>query len=459
MNQSAGSETIAAIATPSGTGALGILRLTGPMARRTGESFLAPLRAGGFRPREAFAARASFQGEPVDIVMATYFPGPRTPTGEDLLEVTAHGSTFILGKLLEASLDAGARLARPGEFTMRAFLNGKLDLAQAEAVCDLIRARTGRGHRAALEQLEGGLSREVKEIAGDILSVLVGIEATLDHPEEDIPRLEGPAVALAIAEAGRPVLRLIESFRRGRLLTEGARVCIVGRPNAGKSSLLNALLGTDRAIVCASPGTTRDTIEEPCDLGGIPAVLVDTAGLREQPGDEAEALGLERSERALDRADLALLVIDGSRPIDGEDERILRGTMERARRAGVPLLTIRNKSDLPCLAESFACDAAVSARDHAGLATLVDKAARKLTDGCDENDGALVTSLRHQGSLGACASELSAAAASIEEHPEAWEELAACRLRHALKSLGEITGETLDEKVLAGVFSKFCVGK
>ncbi|MBI5882518.1 MAG: tRNA uridine-5-carboxymethylaminomethyl(34) synthesis GTPase MnmE [Elusimicrobia bacterium] len=455
------SDTIAAIATPPGVGALGILRLSGPSAREVASRFL-KVGGEGLSPKRAVVCRADFDGSPLDRVVVVYHPGPATSTGEELIEITAHGSAFILGRLLAAALASGARAALPGEFTQRAFLNGRLDLSQAEAVCDLIRARTGRSHRAALEQLEGGLSREVRGLSSSLTDLLVRVEASLDHPEEDIPIVE-PGAALCELEAGRSrVLTLARTFKNGRLLAEGARVAIVGRPNAGKSSLLNALLGMERAIVCASPGTTRDTLEEPCDLGGIPAVLIDTAGLTDHPADEAESLGLERTDRALERCDLALLVVDGSRPSGPEDEAASRRILERLASLGRPALTVRNKADLPSAAETPeapACDAAVSARTGLGLRDLVARIGPLLGDSPGEQDGVTVTSGRHHAALLACASELAAAGRSVTERPGAWEELAASGLRAALRELGSITGEDAPASVLSAIFARFCVGK
>ncbi|MBI5625166.1 MAG: tRNA uridine-5-carboxymethylaminomethyl(34) synthesis GTPase MnmE [Elusimicrobia bacterium] len=448
-------DTIAAIATPAGVGALGVLRLSGPRARETAGRFLS-FGPSGLEPRRAVVGRAFSGKEALDRVVAVFYPGPGTATGEDLVEVTAHGSPFILRRLLEEAIAAGARSALPGEFTQRAFLNGRLDLSQAEAVCDLIAARTGRAHRAALEAVEGALSREVRAAAAPIADLLVRVEAGLDHPEEDVP-IVGPEEASAELERARVrVLALAGTFRSGRLLTEGARIAIVGRPNAGKSSLLNALLGAERAIVCPSPGTTRDTIEEPCDLGGIPAVLIDTAGLTADPTDEAEAMGIERTLRALERCDLALLVEDGSAAPGAEDSEVARIVTERS--AAGTVIAVRSKSDL-APASGRAGGLAVSAATGAGISELAAAAAAALAGPGGEEHAVTVTSARHHAALRACAAELALALRAAKERPESFEELAAGALRSSLKELGTITGEDAGQDVLAAVFSRFCVGK
>ncbi|MBI4677893.1 MAG: tRNA uridine-5-carboxymethylaminomethyl(34) synthesis GTPase MnmE [Elusimicrobia bacterium] len=450
--------TIAAIATPPGASALGVLRLSGPAALEVAGRFLQTA-GSGLAPRLATLGRASFKGAVLDQVIAVYYPAPRSPTGEDLVEITGHGSPYVLGRLLEAALDSGARAALPGEFTQRAFLNGRLDLAQAEAVCDLIRAGTGLAHRAALEQLEGGLSRAVEAAEAPIMDLLVRVEATLDHPEEDVPRVEaGKACAAMLSARGR-VLELARTFGSGRLLTEGARVCIAGPPNAGKSSLLNALLGTERAIVCPTPGTTRDTLEEACDLGGIPAVLIDTAGLTDRPEGLAEAQGQGRANRALERCDLALLVLDGSRPQDEEDKAASRLVLDKARSNGRPVIRVLNKADLPRARGLPRCDLDVSAKERTGIDALVLRAAGSLAGEPAQDAGATVTSARHHAALQAAASELASAARATEERPGAWEELAASGLRAALRALDGITGKAVEEEVLSGIFSRFCVGK
>lgn len=462
-------ELIAALATAPGVSALGMVRLGGDGVPAAAAKFLRRRGGGGFLPRRAAVADALAGGEILDEVVVTYFPGPATATGEDLLEITAHGSPLILSRLLEAAVSAGARLAAPGEFTQRAFLTGRLDLAQAEAVGDLIRARTDGARRRALCQLQGGLSDRVARIRGPLLDLLVRLEAGLDHPEEDLSPLPREQAAREMAALGAAARRLADTHRGGRLLNEGARLAIVGRPNAGKSSLLNALLGRDRAIVCETPGTTRDTIEEPWEVGGAPALLIDTAGLRETPADPAEEAGMVRSFRALEGADLALLVIDGSSQAEPEEAAVHGRIEESAARLGMPLIRVLNKSDLesrrPQPPQGFRRDQsplAVSAATGAGLDLLQEEIRRGLGLECADNEAVLVGSLRHVSALldAAVALGTAEAAASGALDPLLpWEDRAASSLREAFRRLGEIIGEGAPDEVLRGIFSRFCIGK
>jgi tRNA modification GTPase len=447
-------ETIAAAATPPGVGALGILRLSGEGALKTALAFID---ADSLEPRRATLARALIEGEALDETVVTYFPGPRSATGEDVVEISCHGSPYILRRLLEAVAANGARLARPGEFTQRAYLNGRLDLAQAEAVCDLIASRTAQAHRAAMSQLDGGLSRAVFELRKPILELLVRIEANLDHPEEDLPAMAPIDFSAAADAASKSIDALANTFDRGRIVRQGARVAIVGRPNAGKSSLLNALLGRDRAIVSPQPGTTRDTIEEEANLEGFTSVLIDTAGLREEACGPVESVGMERTQRALKECDLAVLVIDGSRLKDHEDERVHQRILSEAAREGRPVVSVLNKADLPSLyRDEHAMP--VSALAGQGLAEL----SHLITETLSKENGdspVLITSLRHRQALGTASGELSKAQEAVRDFPGRWEDRAAFHLRAGLRALDEITGAAAPDEVLAEIFSKFCVGK
>ena len=449
------SETIVAPATPPGRGALGVVRVSGPGARRVARELLGPA---PLEPRRATARTASRSGRPVDRVVAVLWEGPETPTGEDLLELTAHGSPDILRELVAAAIDAGARAAEPGEFTRRAFTNGRMDLAQAEGVEALIRARGESARRAALERLEGGLSRAVASVRAPILDRLALLEARLDHPDEDIPPLSAAEADAAFAALRPPLERLLAAYDRGRAEREGLRVCLVGRPNAGKSSLLNALLGRDRAIVAPTPGTTRDTLSEPAILEGVQAQLVDTAGLREDAEDPAEREGVRRAERALAACDVAVLVVDSARPEDEADARAHRRALELAAREGRPVVVARSKTDLGDV--SRLGGVAVSALTGAGLADLsraVVAAASGPSAG-DEGETLLVGA-RDRDAFAAALAELDAARRAVSEHPGAWEDRAACHLRESHRLLGRVVGEGAPEEVLHAVFSRFCVGK
>ena len=453
-------DTIAAIATPPGSGALATVRVSGAEALRIATVVLGRA-SGTLPPRRASLAVARDQDGDIDQVVALYYPETQSPTGEDLVELTCHGSPYIQGRLLAALLEAGARTAHPGEFTQRAFLSGRLDLAQAEAVCDLIHVGTRLAHRSALSQLEGGLSRSVADLRAPILELLTHLEACLDHPDEDLAPLPGTQAQSRLRLLADPVVRLADTFRTGRILRDGLRICIVGRPNAGKSSLLNALLGNARAIVCAEPGTTRDTIEEPCDLAGLPTVLVDTAGLGYDSRSAADAESLQRTQRALRASDLALLVIDGSRPEEADDAAAHRRVLESSAAEGRPVITVLNKADLPLRAAQDRRVCAVSALQGTGLDGLKRLVAERLgrDSGCPAEASATITNERHHGALRHCAAELEQAALCVGRDPERWEELCARHLREALAALDEITGPAAADEVLDGIFSRFCIGK
>ena len=449
---------IVAQATPPGESAIGLIRLSGRGCAKLASAFVKwPCTAGELPPaRTATVARAYEHGRLLDTVVVTFFPGPNSYTGEDLLEIAAHGSPFVLSKLLEQALAFGARPALPGEFTHRAFIHGRLDLAQAEAVCSLIRARTRMAHRAAADQLEGGLSARVEALRSEILDVLAHVEASLDHPDEDLSVADADELLGRIDVLSGELRALADTHRFGRLLQDGARIAIVGRPNVGKSSLLNALLGRERAIVSEVPGTTRDTLEEWADLDGLKAMFVDTAGLREGSLDPIELAGMERTLKALEACDLALLVVDRSAPL-GEEERRLLKKLPQDR----PTIVVLNKSDLADrIGDGFAGWpsgrlVAVSALKADGMSGLVDAIRRALAGNAPiEESGVVITSLRHRQALADSKAALRLAGDSISES-----ELAAVHLREALHALGDIVGETTSEDVLRTVFSKFCVGK
>lgn len=396
----------------------------------------------------------------LDDVVAVLSLGPLSYTGDDELELTCHGSALVVRSLLDACVELGARLAEPGEFTRRAYLNGKLDLAQAEAVADLGRARSEAARRAALARLSGGLSRRIAAARDPLFDLLAEVEARLDHPDEELPPVPPEAVTDALARARRSVESLLAGERRGRLLRDGARVGLFGRPNAGKSSLLNALLGRDRAIVSAAPGTTRDVLEEGVVLGGVPAVLIDTAGLRDglihqhsaggapvdEPIDEVESEGIRRAEELLSSCDVAVLVHDSTMPEPEADVFLDRAKTIRKDR---PTLQVWNKTDLAAAPRGAV---AVSARTGAGLDSLEAAVASAIAPFDDEE--APACGARQVQALQAALAELVAAAAMTGRG-----ELLASHLRSACARLGEALGEGAGEDVLDAVFSRFCLGK
>jgi len=523
-------DTIAAIATPLGEGGIGVIRLSGsqavaianklfhpakpvdltsapshtcyfgniiepspalraPSPRGRGPTDmpdLLPMGEGGQRPDEG--------GQRVDQVVLTLFRAPHSYTGEDVVEISAHGSPFVLQQILRLCIRHGARLAGPGEFTQRAFLSGKLDLTQAEAVADLIRAKTDKAQAAALAQLEGRLAAKVRDLREAILPLLAHVEVGLDHSDEDHDFLKSGDLTARCADIRAQISEILDSARVGKILREGLRVALVGRPNVGKSSLLNALLKEDRAIVTPNPGTTRDTLEETVNWDGLPVVLTDTAGLREKAGDPVEHIGMERSRQALEGSDLVLALFDGSEPLMEEDRQVMALVEDR------PHLRVINKCDLPEQWEGLPSSGLrppsprgrrptavdplpmgegarragegvavaerepdmvvvrLSAKTGEGLMALVQAVKQfALQEKASAGEAQWLLNARHREALARADEALTEACEAAKR--DAFEECVALELKTALQALGEIIGETATEDLLDQIFSTFCIGK
>jgi len=446
--------TIVALATPPGRSALGIVRISGPLCRDLARRLLGT----ELEPRRATTRALRRKGAVVDRVVATYWAGRATPTGEDLLEITAHGSPEILREIVEAAFEGGARAAEPGEFTRRAYVNGRLDLAQARAVGDLISARGASARAAAMRRLEGGLSDALDEVRAPILELLAALEVRLDHPEEDIAPLVSAEADASLAGVAVRLEKLLSGYARGRARREGARVGLFGSPNAGKSSLLNALLGRERAIVSSSPGTTRDLIEEQAELAGSIVTLIDTAGLRCDPSDPSEVEGVSRAKRALDSCDVAVLVVDAARPQDAAAAQARAAVSAAAAKRGARLIVAFNKMDLAggrASSDGLPC----SALTGHGLPELVSAIADAAGASPADEGETLLDDARQMDALASALAEIAAARAELAARPGAWEDRAADRLRRALALVGEARGDNAPEDVLDELFSKFCVGK
>lgn len=450
----AATETIAAIATAPGAGAIGIVRISGPAARAIAEGVL------GAVPSPRVAVLRDFlgeHGEPLDQGLALWFPGPGSFTGEDLLELQGHGGPRVLDLVLARVLVLGARLARPGEFTERAFLNGKLDLAQAEAIADLIQAATATQARLASRSLQGVFSRRVRALVDELTRLRVQIEATLDFPDEELDGIGVEVTACtALIEATEALLR---GSQRGELIRDGLLIVIAGAPNAGKSSLLNALAGSEAAIVTAIPGTTRDLLRAEVQLDGLPLRLVDTAGLR-AAADPIEQEGIRRARAEIAQADHVLLVVDDSEPSDAEPGIDGQHTGELP--AGVPVTLLRNKVDRSGRAIGMTqradgmIEVACSALTGDGLEVLRDHL--KAVAGYQGPDGGdFLARRRHVDALRRARDQLEAAR-TLWAAQAPWE-LVAEELRQAQGVLGEITGEVTSEDLLGRIFSEFCLGK
>ncbi|MCD8188855.1 MAG: tRNA uridine-5-carboxymethylaminomethyl(34) synthesis GTPase MnmE [Clostridiales bacterium] len=451
-------DTIAAIATAPGRGAIGILRISGSEAVDVLGRVFTPRGKTPLRDRQPgtliYGDLRDGSGALIDRCLATFSIAPHSYTGEDTAELQCHGSAAALRAGLEALFQAGARQAGPGEFTRRAFLNGKLDLVQAEAVIDLIDAETDQAAKNAAGQLTGAMSQRINEIYDQLVDLMAHFHAVLDYPDEDIDPFESREISQYAATAAGDLAALEATYRRGRQLTEGVATAIVGAPNAGKSSLLNALLGYERAIVTDIPGTTRDTVEEKAQLGGVLLRLIDTAGLRDT-ADAVERLGVARSRAALERAELALVVMDGSRPLSEQDKSALTaaGAAER-------VLVLVNKADLPQqidLSElsGYEC-LSVSAKTQAGLPELERRVGQLFAQNGAPN-GQLLTNARQAEAVGRAARRLQGVQNALDTGMPLDAVLA--DVEDALDALGQVTGRQVAEDITDRIFSRFCVGK
>jgi tRNA modification GTPase len=456
-------DTIVAPATPPGKGAVAIVRLSGGLAMRIATALWHPARAAALRPRHLGLGelRDPRSGAVIDRAMCVAMPGPASLTGEDVVEFHCHGGPFIVRRVIELAIGAGARMAEPGEFSRRAFLNGRIDLTEAEAVADLINVRSESALQQAIAQLSGALAQRVGRLRSGVIAIRAHLEAEIDFADEGLNLPGRKQIAADITRLADNVALLLDSFRRGRLARDGARAAIVGKPNSGKSSVLNLLLGADRAIVTATPGTTRDVIEEAVTLGRFPLVLQDTAGLREA-GDEVERIGIGRTLQSAADADLLIAVFDSSRPFEDEDARVLALCQGHA---GVALL---NKSDLqPAVlapADLLGRNLAMpllrfSALNAEGTPALRDELGRAVealaADGPD--DGVAISRERHREALTTALEALyNARTSALSGMPP---EIVAVDAAAAAEALGALTGEVGTEDVLDAVFREFCIGK
>ena len=452
-------DTIVAIATPPGRGGIGVVRLSGPNAQSIAGVLLS--RRAGLKARTATLAtltRAAGDddAEQIDQVLATFFPGPASYTGDDVVELSAHGSPVVLEAIVEAAMRSGARLAEPGEFTFRGFLNGRIDLVQAEAVADLVDSVTPLQARLAYDQLEGTLSTEIRAIDTTLFDLIASLEASLDFPEEGYHFVDRQKTVTAIADISARISGLLAGGRRGRVIREGRQVVIIGSPNTGKSSIFNGLVGAGRAIVTAVAGTTRDLVTETIDVRGVPVRLVDTAGIRET-GDAVEVEGVLRARSALAVADLSLLVFDRSRPFDSSDVQLLTETSSCRR------LLIVNKVDLPLVWASNPFTAVssriveASATTEGGLEALREALTVELAAEEPRRDSPAITNTRHLDLLERARIEVERAGQAVSR--EVSEEFVLADLQQARAILEEITGQRTTEDLLQHIFSRFCIGK
>lgn len=467
-------DTIVAIATPSGRGGIGVVRIAGSRAREIAEPILRlkhEMEAGrailgelvdpspeyvGTATSGGRAERSSAFASRIDEVVVTYFAKPHSYTTDDIVEIAAHGAPVVLRHIVEMCLAAGARLAEPGEFTMRAFLNGRIDLTQAEAVRDLIDSQTLYQAKIAAQQLEGALSRRLQPLKQKLVELIAVLEAGIDFAEDDVSVMPDAAILERIAAVREPLELLAATFAYGKIVHQGLTLAIVGRPNVGKSSLFNRLVERERAIVTATPGTTRDLVTETVAIGGIPIQLVDTAGIR-QALDEAESIGIRKSMEALADADLVLVVLDTSQPSSAEEKELLRQTRNR------PAIIVGNKCDLGVRSHEAAIGGPLtfiyaSALTSEGIAELRAEILRHIggeTGG--QVEAGFLTNVRHQGLVKDSLAALGAAAAAVPGKVP--HEMLLLDLYNALRPVDAITGATTPDDILNLIFSTFCIGK
>lgn len=447
-------DTICAPATSVGTGAISIIRISGPDALKIADAVVR-FRTGTAVSSEGYTLKyGSIPG--MDEVLVSIFRAPHSYTGEDSVEISCHASGYIVSRIIELLIAAGARSAEPGEFTRRAFVNGKMDLAQAEAVADVISAGSEAAHRVAFNQLRGKYSSELKALRDQLVQLASLMELELDFSEEEVEFADRSRLRSLLDETSAHVLRLCESFRTGNAIKAGVPVAIVGAVNSGKSTLLNALLGEDRAIVSDIPGTTRDTVEEVLTLGGVQFRFIDTAGIREA-SDTIEKIGIERSLQSLQKAELVLGVLDGSASPEeaGKAAALIKEHLSPAQ----TLIMLFNKADL--VAEDPtgfpACDLRISAKTGEGLEDLRSRISESYSAASLSGDTTLVTNLRHYEALSRARADLAAVRSGLDAGTPT--DLIAEDLRSAIRELGSIFGEIAPDEVLGSIFSKFCIGK
>lgn len=454
-------DTIAAIATPLGESGIGVIRISGSKAYDVGDAIFqskSSLPLAQRRDRSIqYGLIVDDDGKAVDEVILLIMKGPRSYTAEDVLEIQCHGGRQSLSEILGLVLRHGARLANPGEFTQRAFVNGRLDLAQAEAVMDVIQAKSAQGLTSAVSQLEGRLSRVVGDMRLHLTDFITRLEVTVDYPEEDLEEIEVPDIAGAIRDMERRLDDMLAESKSGRMMRDGVMAAIAGTPNAGKSSLLNRFLETERAIVTDVPGTTRDVIEEWITIQGVPICLVDTAGIR-STDDTVEQIGVRRAKEYMDRADIILVVVDQSRPLQEEDRQIL----ETAR--GRQALIVLNKEDLQPAFETEELQSyglpllSISASTGAGMGELKDAMlSLALQQGLTAAQSALLANTRHIELVRQSREALQRALDTIEAGMPV--DCAIVDIREAWELLGSITGDTVHDDIIEEIFSRFCLGK
>jgi tRNA modification GTPase len=449
-------DTIVALATPPGRGGIGVVRLSGPRSLQILRELVA---SGDFHPEPNVLTLRSLidpaTTETLDRALVCYFKAPHSFTGEDVVELHCHGSPILLRTIIDVTLTLDARMATPGEFSLRAVANGRMKLSEAEAIRDLVDAQTDAAARQATRQMKGEISHALKPLQDELLKIIVRLESSLEFVEDDLPLIEQDQLIASLRDLRAECDRMASTFSRGRLLRDGIRVTLIGRPNVGKSSLFNGLLGRGRAIVTDIPGTTRDAITESMGVDGVPLIVTDTAGLRVST-DQIEAIGVDRTRREAADSDLLIVVIDGSESLTEEDHQVLSEAVSRR------YIIALNKSDLAGFSATRITDdpssiVSVSAKTAAGLDRLRAAILKPFTNGNANGEGLLITNARHHDLLTRAIDAIRSSENLLLDR--ASEEIILVGLLNALRYLGQITGETTSDEILGRIFSTFCIGK
>ncbi|MDT8719511.1 tRNA uridine-5-carboxymethylaminomethyl(34) synthesis GTPase MnmE [Clostridium sp. 19966] len=455
-------DTIAAVATGIGEGGISIIRVSGDKALKIVSSVFIGKGGRSLEDIKSYTMRYGYiidkeNNEKLDEVIVSYMKGPKSFTAEDVIEVNCHGGLVATNRILEEIVRSGARIAEPGEFTKRAFLNGRIDLSQAEAVIDIIRAKTEISMKSAVMQAQGRISQEINKIRNKLLGVIAHIEATVDFPEDDLEEITGQKVKIDIKEIKQYIDEIIATANEGKIIREGINVVIVGKPNVGKSSLLNALIMENKAIVTDVPGTTRDVIEEYISIGGIPLKIIDTAGIRDTE-DTVEKIGVEKSKEKMEEADLIIFMLDNSRELDDEDKSIIKKIKDKKYIVLLNKVDLETKLDFNQLKDLNKDNIIeISALKGMGIDNIKNIIKKMFFNGEIRPSEVLVTNSRHKEALIRASEKCDAALKTLEGGLPI--DLASIDVRSAWENLGQITGDTLEEDLLDKIFSEFCIGK